>query len=181
MIPYAGDALAKPAKILKVFLKEFPALKRIGNIEGILNALRINNFADLLVALKNPQQLKSINDTLATLNRVHRDAEKAYENGRWLQKVKDLGLPAEGAVVFVPPKNWNPSDPFRGLPQKGKLGYVDNYGNVWSRGRGTGNDGFEWDVQRPKEKPNAPSPLVDRLSGDGKHVNVGTNGMITHG
>ncbi len=33
MIPYAGDALAKPAKVFKAFIKEFPALKRIGNIE----------------------------------------------------------------------------------------------------------------------------------------------------
>ncbi len=83
--------------------------------------------------------------------------------------------------MFVPPKNWDPSNPFRELPQKGGLGYVDRYGNVWSKGRGTGGDDFEWDVQRPKDKPNSPSPLVDRLSGDDKHVNVGTNGRITHG
>jgi hypothetical protein len=49
-----------------------------------------------------------------------------------------------GKFQFVPPKNWNPSNPAKG-PQNG---FLDKFGNEWVRGPSrTRGQAFEWDVQ----------------------------------
>ena len=79
-------------------------------------------------------------------------------------------MPTDGPVPFVPPKNRDVNKPRLG-EVNGRRGYVDAFGNVWSKGRGVGDDAFEWDVQVKSGQ---------RLSKDGKHVNVSTGGKITH-
>ncbi|MGH8884605.1 MAG: polymorphic toxin type 17 domain-containing protein [Egibacteraceae bacterium] len=176
MVPYAGD-LSKFAKWAAKFRKSFEGLKHLDDaaLFNMLKPFGINEIKDL-PKLGNPQTLSRVQNALSTLNRVHSDAQKAYENGGWLQKAKDLKLPTEGPVAFVPPKNWDPNRPLKARAQNGRMGFVDRYGNVWPFDRSK----REWDVQRPKDKPNASSPLVERLSKDGRHVNVGTDGRITH-
>jgi hypothetical protein len=71
-------------------------------------------------------------------------------------------LPTQGKVRYVPPKNWHPSEP---LPRGPNHGYVDKFGNEWTKGPSrTKGQPFEWDVQRP----------------DGSHWNISLDGKVTH-
>jgi hypothetical protein len=161
MIPYLGDAAAKPAKLLKIIENAFPALKRAGGFDNIMNGLKH-------VPLKNPAK---VNEALGTMNRLQKGAESAYENQAWLAKAQKLDLPTDGPVPFVPPKRWDVNNPRMG-EINGRRGYLDEFGNVWVKGRGVGDAPFEWDVQVRGG--------LERLSKDGKHVNVTPGGKISH-
>ena len=78
--------------------------------------------------------------------------------------IKKAQLPTQvkGKIRFVPPKNWNPSEP---LPRGTRGGYMDKFGNEWTKGPSrTKGQSFEWDVQRP----------------DGTHWNISLDGKVTH-
>ncbi len=78
------------------------------------------------------------------------------------RRVKAAGLPLRGKVRYIPPKGYNPASP---LPRGKQHGYVDKFGNEWTKGPSrTKGEPFEWDVQRP----------------DGTHWNVSMGGKITH-
>lgn len=161
MIPYLGDAAAKPVKILKAVTEAFPALKRLGGADDVLNAVKH-------VDLRAPDR---VDDALGTLNRLHHKAERAYRYPRWLDRARQLNLPTHGPVPFVPPKNWNPSVPQTDV-LNGRKGYVDAFGNVWSKGPGRGGDPWEWDVQVVSG--------MARPTKDGAHLNASRRGRITH-
>lgn len=83
---------------------------------------------------------------------------------QWTKKarIKDAKLPTRGKVRYVPPKNWHPSEP---LPRGPQNGYMDKFGNEWTRGPSrTAGEPFEWDVQLP----------------DGSHWNISLKGRVTH-
>lgn len=161
MVPYLGDAAAKPVKVLKAVTEAFPALKRLSSIDDVLNALKH-------VDLKAPTR---VDDALGTLNHLHRRAQRAYGKPRWLERARQLGLPTDGPVPFVPPKNWSATVPQTDVVN-GRKGYVDAFGNVWSKGPGRGGDPWEWDVQVLSG--------MRRLTRDGAHLNVSRHGRITH-
>jgi hypothetical protein len=164
MVPYFGDAVGKPAKIMKRVLDDFPELARIVKSVDDIPAL-INT----LSKLDNPAK---IGDTLKTLNNIQKDAGIAYKNADWLAKAKKLDLPTEGPISFVPPKHWNPKNPMK--TQDGK-GFIDNYGNEWRKGPSrTAGEAFEWDVIPSKQTG------IANLSRDGSHVNVSLKGVVTH-
>lgn len=165
MVPYFGDAVGKPLKIMKRVLDDFPALSRI-----------IKSVDDIPVLIKTLEKLDSpakIGDTLKAINNIQKDAELAYKNSNWLAKAEKIGLPTSGPISFVPPKHWNPSNPLK--TQDGK-GFIDNYGNEWRKGPSrTQGEAFEWDVI-PANKTTG----IANLSRDGSHVNVSLKGVVTH-
>lgn len=60
-----------------------------------------------------------------------------------------------------------------------KTGYVDKFGNVWSKGPSrTKGEAFEWDVQLTETKGGQFKRFG--LSPDGKHLNVSLEGRVTH-
>ena len=75
--------------------------------------------------------------------------------------LRNLNLPTDGDVPFVPPNGWHPTQP---LPTR-RGGYIDRKGRIWTKGRSiTPGQHFEWDVQLPH----------------GDHLNVDWGGTITH-
>jgi len=60
MIPYLGDAVGKPVKIIRRILKKFPALKRLAGSGALLDLLKH-------VDWKNPLRLNRSLGTLASL------------------------------------------------------------------------------------------------------------------
>jgi hypothetical protein len=91
-------------------------------------------------------------------------------------RLKNAQLPTRGLYRYVPPKNYHPS---RHLPRGPRGGFLDSRGNEWLKGRPTPRDPHprEWDVQLGRNA----TPGFRALSPDGKHVNVGFDGRITHG
>ncbi len=168
MIPYLGDAGAKPLKLARTLGKSFPALSRLlqttKGFDGLTQTLKA-----LGPSIKSPAKL---NDTLKSLNNMHKAAEVAYKNPKWLAKVKNMGLPTDGPIVFVPPKRWNPKNPLRTSDKKG---FLDAFGNEWRKGPSrTPGQAWEWDVV-----PRGNSSLKN-LSRDGSHLNVSLGGKVTH-
>lgn len=165
MAPYFGDAVGKPAKIMSKVLKEFPELSRL-----------VKSVDDVPVLINTLSKLKSplkISETLRTLNNIQKDAAIAYQNSGFLTKAKNLGLPTEGPITFVPPKRWDVNRPAK--TQDGK-GFLDAYGNEWRKGPSrTNGEPTEWDVV-PRNK----SGGIANLSRDGSHVNVSLTGVVTH-
>ncbi|NUT39282.1 MAG: hypothetical protein HOV86_04780 [Thermoactinospora sp.] len=177
MIPYFGDAAAKPIKTFMTLVKAFPALKIFfkvpddvatdaNKLKAYVNVITegFDNLKNTLknVDLKNPGKVM---DALGVVNRLHTDAAKIYAKyPKWAERAKKLGLPTDGPVPFVPPKNWDPNRANAGS------GITDAFGNVWQRGkqhgRGQNNVGKEWDVQVKKDGGLA------KLTADGKHLNV---------
>ena len=87
--------------------------------------------------------------------------------------LKQAQLPTKGKIRFVP----RASDVKNGRLTKIKDGYVDKFGNVWTKGPSrTKGEAFEWDVQLSKQGKSQ----VGHLSPDGAHLNVSLNGRITH-
>ncbi|ETK33279.1 polymorphic toxin type 17 domain-containing protein [Microbispora sp. ATCC PTA-5024] len=188
MIPYFGDAAAKPVKTFLKLIKAFPALKvffkvpedaigDLGKLEQYVEAIT-KGFDELKNTLKvvlkhSPTRLL---DALGVVNRLHTDAEKIYARyPRWAEKAEKLNLPTDGPVPFVPPKNWDVRNPQKDV-LNGREGFVDAYGNVWHKGPGRGGQPYEWDVQVRGQGG------ISVLTGDGSHLNVewGT-GRVTHG
>lgn len=153
MVPYLGDAVAKPVKFVRRVLEKFPALKRLAESGALLDLLKHIDW-------KNPARL---NRALGALAALQRKAELAYQNTDWLNKARRLGLPTEGGVPFVPPKNWDVNFP-RMAKVNGRDGYVDAFGNVWVK------NGEDWYIQprrgfEPLTKDGSPSLSVGK---DGK-------------
>jgi hypothetical protein len=168
MVPYLGDAGAKPLKLARTLSKSFPALARLlktsKGMDGLTHTLKA-----LGPSLTSPAKL---NATLKSLNNMHKTAEVAYKNPKWLAKVKNMGLPTDGPLVFVPPKKWNPKNPLR---TNDKKGFLDAFGNEWRKGPSrTPGQAWEWDVV-----PRGNSSLKN-LSRDGSHLNVSLGGKVTH-
>lgn len=175
MIPYFGDAAAKPVKTFMKLIKAFPALKIFfkvpddavsdaGKLEKYVEAIK-KGFDELQNTLKNVgfTNPAKILDALALLNRMHGDAAKIYADfPKWAEKAKKLGLPTDGPVPFVPPKNWDPN-------RVDKRAVTDAYGNVWQKGPNHSRKGgspYEWDVQVKKDG------RLSMLTDDNKHLNV---------
>lgn len=154
MIPYLGDAVGKPVKFVRRVLKNFPGLKRLAESGALLDMLKHIDW-------KNPVRL---NRALGTLASLQRKAEIAYKNQDWLTKAKKLGLPTEGSVPFVPPKNWDVNFPRMGMVD-GRKGYVDAFGNVWVK------NGENWYVN--------PRKGFEPLTKDGSSpLSVGRDGKL---
>ncbi len=89
-------------------------------------------------------------------------------------RLKAAQLPISGRMRFVPPKDYNPTNPLTRGPQNG---YIDRFGNEWVRGPSrTADEAFEWDVQLS----NRGREMLGWLSREGNHVNVSLRGIVTH-
>jgi RHS repeat-associated protein len=89
-------------------------------------------------------------------------------------RLKHAQLPTSGKVRYVPPEGYSPGQP---LPRGPQNGYIDRFGNEWTRGPSrTPGQPFEWDVQLGKNATNG----VKWASPDGKHLNVSLDGEVTH-
>lgn len=164
MVPYLGDAVGKPGKIMAKVLDQFPSLGRF-----------VKSVDDVPLLISTMQKCKSVSklpEALNALNNLHKGAEAAYKNTRFLSKAENLKLPTNGPVPFVPPARWDVTRPAKGP----NGGFMDNFGNEWVKGpTRTVGDSHEWDVI-PK---NVNSGLAN-FSRDGSHVNVSLQGVITH-
>ncbi|WP_407560854.1 polymorphic toxin type 17 domain-containing protein [Streptomyces sp. 184] len=86
----------------------------------------------------------------------------------------DFGLPSQGRIRYVPPRDYNPANP---LPRGRNDGYVDRFGNEWTVGPSrTEGHPFEWDVQLSRQG----RAKIGWLSRDNRHVNVDPFGEVTH-
>ncbi|MGH2721390.1 MAG: polymorphic toxin type 17 domain-containing protein [Actinomycetota bacterium] len=177
VIPYLDDAVAKPAKFLRTIDGEFPSLRRLA--EGVASDGNAARFIEeqLGNALKHVPDAKHP-EALHYLNRSQGRAERLFErHPQWMAKVKDLTLPTDGPIVFVPGRNWN-LHRAQVATLNGKAGWVDAYGNVWHLGSGKAADAREWDVQVRNGRDG-----LGILTDDGKHLNVSREvprGRITH-
>ena len=89
-----------------------------------------------------------------------------------LRAAKEAGLPTEGKIRYVPPKNAGKT-----LPRTPDGGYIDRFDNVWIKGKTrTIGEPFEWDVQLSRTG----RQQLGWLSRDGRHINVSLKGRITH-
>lgn len=168
IFPYIGDAAAKPIKIFKELLENFPNIKRV--IKSVDDIPRLfKNLEKLGPGIKNPTKVVNI---LNTMDNMHKAAANAYKNEKWLKAAKKFDLPTDGPIPFVPPKRWDANNPIK-TPQNG---FMDAFGNEWRKGPSrTAGETFEWDVI-PKNKS---SGIAD-LSRDGSHVNISLTGDVTH-
>ncbi|MEU3823551.1 polymorphic toxin type 17 domain-containing protein, partial [Streptomyces sp. NPDC030392] len=162
LIPYAGDALAKPAKFAK-YLEKFDNLAK--------------HATDLDWVGKAAHSLKHLSpnqwhDALTKMNKLSGDAAKAYKNKRYVQAAEKFGLPTNGPVPFVPRKDWDVK-----RPQIRGGGFEDKYGNVWTRAK-DGKD--EWDVQIPKGKGFETFAGSKNQGKDYSHANISKDGKVTH-
>lgn len=165
MIPYFGDTIGKPAKMMTKILKEFPDLSRI-----------LKSTDDIETIIKTLEKVGSsakIPETLKAINNIQKDAELAYKNTKFLDTAKKYKLPTSGSITFVPPKKWDSTNP---LKTSDKNGFIDAYGNEWRKGNSrTKGEHIEWDVI-PKNKNSG----IANLSRDGSHVNVSLEGRVSH-
>jgi hypothetical protein len=159
MVPWIGDT----GKVLK-FGKQIGEFKHLAGMAGDVGKLQ-----NILKSLKHADP-SSFNSALGTMNRMAGDAAKRYENPHVLAAAQQRGLPTEGPVPFVPPKNWNHSNPAQDTLY-GRRGVVDAYQNVWHWDPVKS----EWDVQI-----SAKGKKLGSFSPDGKHANIGTDGVVTH-
>lgn len=165
MVPFVGDTgkILKFAKLLKEFRHLGDLAGDTAKMESILKSLKHADW-------RNPGKL---NEALGTMNRLAGEAARRYRDPKVLQAAQRRGLPTEGPVPFVPPKNWDVNNPptarFR-TPGGAKRGTVDAYGNgwVWDPKK------QEWDVQIP------PSGKFGTFSPDGRHANISPGGQVTH-
>ncbi|MFV2120108.1 polymorphic toxin type 17 domain-containing protein [Streptomyces sp. Act-28] len=162
LIPYAGDALAKPAKFAKY-------LEKFENLAKHATDLKWAENAGKSVRHLSPNQW---HDALTLMNKLAGDAGKAYKNKKFLQTAKKHDLPTDGPVPFVPRKDWNP-----GSPQVRGGGFPDKYGNIWTRAK-DGKD--EWDVQIPKGKNFEKFAGSKNQGKDYSHANISKEGHVTH-
>ena len=161
MVPFLGDAVAKPAKLIGRVVENFPHLAKF--------ATRADDLFDTLKKVgTSPEKLDG---ALRTLNNMHGAAEVAYKNEKYLAKANKLNLPTDGPIPFVPPKNWDVTNPTRGKNH----GFIDAYGNEWTKGPSrTPGEPFEWDVQLRGQSG------LTHMTRDGSHLNVSMTGRVTH-
>ena len=164
MVPYLGDILAKPAKIMTKVLGDFPHLARF-----------VKSVDDVPLLISTMQKCKSVAklpDALNAVNNLHKGAEAAYKNSKFLAKSENLTLPTKGPVPFVPPSRWDINRPAKGP----NGGFIDDFGNEWVKGKSrTAGEHHEWDII-PKNTRSG----IANFSRDGSHVNVSLEGIITH-
>ena len=86
---------------------------------------------------------------------------------------KRAGLPTQGRIRYVPPKNVNVNE---GLPRDSQGSYKDRFGNIWRRPRGQIVGERHWDVQL---SPTGKKQL-GWASQSGNHINVSDDGRIVH-
>jgi hypothetical protein len=159
MVPWIGDT----GKVLK-FGKQLAEFKHLAG-----TASDVGKLQNVLKSLKHVDP-SSFNTALGTMNRLAGDAAKRYENPSVLAAAQKRGLPTDGPVPFVPPKNWSHSNPPTGTLY-GRTGVKDAYENVWYWDKVK----QEWDVQI-----SAKGKKLDVFSPDGKHANIGPDGVVTH-
>ncbi|MFD0345731.1 hypothetical protein ACFQ0M_05840 [Kitasatospora aburaviensis] len=161
MVPYVGDAAAKPAKLAKLLAKNEFIAKRIVDPEWMRWALQ---------SLKHVS-VDKLGDGVATLNSLAREAKKGFTAKTRPMAVKH-GLPTdlEGPVPFVPPKGW------QGKPERGG-GFRDAYGNLWKKAT-DGKD--EWDVQVKKGTKFSIFCKNGNQGKDFEHANISPDGYVTH-
>jgi hypothetical protein len=105
------------------------------------------------------------------------NASKALKASK-KSKIKKQGLPTQGKLRYVPPKNWHPTEelPRIRLPN-GDRGYIDRFNNVWTRGESrTIGENIEWDVQLSRQG----QQQVGWMTRDNTHLNVSLKGRVTH-
>jgi hypothetical protein len=84
------------------------------------------------------------------------------------------GLPTQGKMRYIPPKNWKGGTE---LPRTKTGGYIDKFGNAWEAGTTrTKVENIEWDVQPGKNM----SPYLKPYSHGGTHINVSKKGKIIY-
>lgn len=89
-------------------------------------------------------------------------------------RIKDAQLPAEGKIRFIPDPDYHPSNK---LLKGENGGYLDKFGNEWTKGPSrTPGEPFEWDVQLSEKG----KKQLGWASRDGDHINVSLKGHITH-
>jgi len=169
MFPYFGDALTKPALVIRKVASEFPGLSR-----AVKHADDVPKLFNTMKALgTSAADYRVVQQSLNTLNNMHKAAEAAYASPKILAGAKKWNLPTNGPVPFVPPKRWNPNNPAKTADGKG---YIDAFGNEWRKGPSrTKGEAIEWDVI-PKNK----SGGLANFSRDKSHVNVSMEGVVTH-
>ncbi len=87
--------------------------------------------------------------------------------------VKSAGLPTSGKIRFIPRK----VDVENGSLLRKDGGFVDNFGNVWKRPKGSNMQGEKhWDVILSLKGKKS----MGHLSNSGKHVNVTNDGKLDH-
>lgn len=88
--------------------------------------------------------------------------------------IRGARLPNRGSIRYIPPSHVTANT---GLPRGPKNGYIDKFGNEWTRGPSrTAGEPFEWDVQLSRTG----RAQLGHLSRDGNHLNVSLLGWITH-
>lgn len=89
-------------------------------------------------------------------------------------RIKHVELPTEGNIRYIPPEGYSPNMP---LPRGPNNGYIDKFGNEWTKGPSrTLDQSFEWDVQLSKTGKSQ----LGWASRDGTHLNISLDGKITH-
>ncbi|MFD5410967.1 hypothetical protein [Streptomyces nojiriensis] len=164
IIPYAGDALAKPLKFAR-YLEKFPNLAQFAK-KGDLDLTFIGN------AMKSVKHLQPTmwENALGIMNKMAGDAAKRYSNTKWLAAAQKKNLPTDGPIPFVPLKNWDPKRPAAGG------GWEDAYGNVWKNAT-DGKD--ERDVQIKKGSNFAMFAGSKNQGKNSSHANISRQGHVT--
>lgn len=86
--------------------------------------------------------------------------------------IKAAQLPTKGKIRFVP----RASDIKNGQLLQKNHGYVDKFGNIWTKPKGNIVGEAHWDVQLSGKGKN----MLGHLSNSGEHINVTKSGKIAH-
>lgn len=115
-VPYAGDAVAKPLKVVHELARCFDWADRVGG----------DKLLHTIVAAANTHDLLAVPHAMRSLDNVHKAADEAYKKPETLKLAKDAGLPIDGPLPFAPPEN------FAAQVQASKTGpFADAFGNHW--------------------------------------------------
>jgi hypothetical protein len=93
--------------------------------------------------------------------------------------IRERQLPTKGKIRFVPSKKDILSRKISQSSLNGGRGFLDKFGNVWTRGESRSlrfGERFEWDVQLSSRG----KAMLGWLSKSGKHLNVSLKGRVTH-
>lgn len=115
-LPYAGDAVAKPLKIIHELSKCYDWADKVSG----------DKMRDTVVAAAGSSGWLSVPKAMRSLDNVHKAADEAYKNPENSRLAKSVGLPVGGPLPFAPSKdlpaevNTNRRGPF-----------TDAFGNRW--------------------------------------------------